>query len=411
MGTYSVPLRRKDSFGLQFAAYPTMKIVSDALFKSMKVKLEEIIGVQTTSRNRVIVKVIPNVFSYLMKEYEDKYLDVEKFGQFYVKNLSSSVTYVSIRNAPFEMSDETLSALLSRYGKVENIRRNMYSDGPFKGSLTGVRTAAMRLKENIPSSITIHGYTISFIYNGQLRTCFRCGSTGHMIKDCEYDSEKSMLNVEEYPEINANKGAREKESSGNNDAAAQDISETEPEPGKANDKDQEVSAPSIQVVENEEEKTNEETPVIENEDEKEEETQENSETIVSQEIGACEMKSSTTKVMVHHSMDVKEVNNEENMNVEEPEKEDDVDMEKDIESEEKEEAESIDFSLGLQLAPVMTDTSLKRGTWCSKKDVQNELRLKLTKEQTKDMNHGDASDCSEDSEDLFKNCSKKLKPC
>ena len=48
----------------------------------------------------------------------------------------------------------------------------------------------MEIKSNIPSSIWIAGHTIAFMYNGQKRTCYKCGSEEHLIEHCPL--EKTM---------------------------------------------------------------------------------------------------------------------------------------------------------------------------------------------------------------------------
>lgn len=58
-------------------------------------------------------------------------------------------TYVSIRNAPFELDDQLLTEFLSKYGKADNIRKSKHSVGPFQSFLSGVRTARLIIKKNI----------------------------------------------------------------------------------------------------------------------------------------------------------------------------------------------------------------------------------------------------------------------
>ena len=201
MGSYSPPLRRKDSFGLEFNAYPDMKSVGEILFETMGIAIDAIAGIQHLNRNRIVVKMRFNVeFVELMKKYEDKSVEVGSLSAKII-NLSKSYTYVSVRNAPFELEDDMIVNILSRYGKVENLRNNKFAVGPFKGLLNGVRTVKMWIRENIPSSCSIRGHNISFMYSGQVRTCFKCGLSGHMVKDCNVDTSErvNIFDEDDFP--------------------------------------------------------------------------------------------------------------------------------------------------------------------------------------------------------------------
>ena len=84
------------------------------------------------------------------------------------------------------------------------MRLNRFVTGPFKGLLNGVRTVKMIVKNNIPSSCTIRGHNISFMYSSQVRTCFKCGSVGHMLKDCNADFSENIniFDEKDFPDMN-----------------------------------------------------------------------------------------------------------------------------------------------------------------------------------------------------------------
>ena len=180
------PLRRKDSFGLEFSFYPSMDAVSEVILEKMNMKTDDILGIQNLNRNKVVIKVAnTQVFESCMRRFEDQEVILGNLSKVRVTNLSATYTYVSVRNAPFELDDSYLISVLSRYGKVDNVRHNKFSLGPFKGLYNGTRTVKMVVRENIPSSCAIRGYNVTFMYNGQIKTCFKCGMAGHLVKDCE----------------------------------------------------------------------------------------------------------------------------------------------------------------------------------------------------------------------------------
>ena len=189
MASFPTYLRRKDSFGLQFSGDMTIENVCIVLFRELKLVIADILGVQNVNRNKVVVKLsTENKFQEIVKDFEDKLIKLSEENNVKIVNLSTTNTYVSIRNAPFELSDELLINIMSRYGKVDSIRSNRFSMGPLKGVLTGIRTVKMKIRDNIPSSLNVFGHNLTILYNGQKKTCYRCGKEGHLLKDCNSDN-------------------------------------------------------------------------------------------------------------------------------------------------------------------------------------------------------------------------------
>ena len=100
----------------------------------MKIDSRMICGVQNLNKEKIVVKFFCNeTFLDVVRKYEDKVIKIDDVDTVKVINISSGTTYVSIRNATFEMDDEVIIMILSKYGKVESIRKNRYSVGPFEG--------------------------------------------------------------------------------------------------------------------------------------------------------------------------------------------------------------------------------------------------------------------------------------
>lgn len=96
-------------------------------------------------------------------------------------NIRNSV--VAYIKAPYEIPDNAITSLLSRYGTVANIRRQYHS---FDDNIeTGVRSCLVKsLKKPIPSFIKFSGFTLPVRYRGQQKTCKICEETGHLARDC-----------------------------------------------------------------------------------------------------------------------------------------------------------------------------------------------------------------------------------
>ena len=178
-------VRRKDSVGLFFSYNPDYASVCNVIFDLLKIKQDHIVGFQQLKSDKYVVKFVNSaVYEDFCERNEEKILDVNGYGNVRVVNMSKVFIFVSVRYAPFDMEEETLVNILSRYGKVHDMRWNRFSYGKAKGLLNGTRTARMQIKSNIPSSMNILGHNIFFMYNGQKRTCHKCGGENHLAANC-----------------------------------------------------------------------------------------------------------------------------------------------------------------------------------------------------------------------------------
>ena len=96
-------------------------------------------------------------------------------------NIRNSV--IAYIKAPYEIPDNAITSLLSRYGTVANIRRQYHG---FDDNIeTGVRSCLVKsLKKPIPSFLKFSGFTLPVRYRGQQKTCKICEETGHLARDC-----------------------------------------------------------------------------------------------------------------------------------------------------------------------------------------------------------------------------------
>ncbi|XP_068232372.1 uncharacterized protein [Palaemon carinicauda] len=195
-------LKPKTTVGLKFSCSPNYESACDVIFNKLKISEKDIRGFQNIPNNRVAVKFIEEkVFDVFIREYEDKVIHFGNGEKALVVNLSSVYTYVSIRYAHFDIEDSLLISVLEQYGKVLHLRHNTFSHGRANGLENGTRTVKMEIKKNIPSSINICGYNVVFLYNGQKKTCYKCGRDSHMAVNCNMDSEPKLniFNLNDFP--------------------------------------------------------------------------------------------------------------------------------------------------------------------------------------------------------------------
>ncbi|XP_066982272.1 uncharacterized protein DDB_G0283697-like [Macrobrachium rosenbergii] len=178
-------IRRKDSIGLIFSSKPDNETVCRVIFEILGIETCDLIGFQLMPRNRFIMKFSSRViYEKFISEYDEKELQIGNGITVKIVNMGASYSFVSIRYAPFDMDNQMIESVLEGYGKVIWIRNNQHTLGKGNGLLNGIRTAKMEIKNNIPSSIRIAGHSVSFMYSGQSRTCYKCGSEDHLVENC-----------------------------------------------------------------------------------------------------------------------------------------------------------------------------------------------------------------------------------
>ena len=86
--------------------------------------------------------------------------------QVFLGDAEHETVLVKIYEAPNEMPHTVLIGPLSYYGRVLSFRREHLG----QGLLNGVRTARMRLRTHIPSSLSIVGDLVMIYYDSQPRS-------------------------------------------------------------------------------------------------------------------------------------------------------------------------------------------------------------------------------------------------
>ncbi|KAG0410624.1 hypothetical protein HPB47_012253 [Ixodes persulcatus] len=95
------------------------------------------------------------------------------------------VTTVTCLFLPIYISNDTLVAALSPYGKVLEVRFGVYQDHPT--IKTGTRYVRMEMRDSnpVPNFLRIAGHRATFDYRGIRRVCRRCHQEGHFKAACK----------------------------------------------------------------------------------------------------------------------------------------------------------------------------------------------------------------------------------
>ena len=103
-----------------------------------------------------------------------------------LKLLGARAIHVSVFVA-VEYPDQEIVNFLKQYGqlKSENLRRLCYTKEGFTNIERGIHVSEFTsLDRDLPRKVVTQGLEIFFKYTGQLITCYRCGSTEHVVKNC-----------------------------------------------------------------------------------------------------------------------------------------------------------------------------------------------------------------------------------
>ena len=95
-----------------------------------------------------------------------------------------SGTFVTVRDAPWELPDELIVQRLGEYGEVHSWRR-AYNQSLLPEKVhDGRRVLRMTVQRDIPSFMKFGPYLVRVFYPEQPRVCWKCASPDHIGKDC-----------------------------------------------------------------------------------------------------------------------------------------------------------------------------------------------------------------------------------
>ena len=89
---------------------------------------------------------------------------------------------VYLRDLPVEISDGSVRSALESFGDVFSVRFTVYKD--FPSIRNGTRVLLMSVKQPIPSSLNVLGFTCRTWYPGQPAFCSICRQSGHLPRAC-----------------------------------------------------------------------------------------------------------------------------------------------------------------------------------------------------------------------------------
>ena len=87
--------------------------------------------------------------------------------------------WVTLLDLPYGIPEDEIRTALSKFGQIAHVNSESYM-----GLYTGTRLVKIELRAAIPSRVIVAGHVCTTFYKGQVRSCFKCGLTGHEAKKC-----------------------------------------------------------------------------------------------------------------------------------------------------------------------------------------------------------------------------------
>ncbi|KAJ4441975.1 hypothetical protein ANN_11839 [Periplaneta americana] len=188
MSTY----KRVNTIKINFdpaATRPAALEIHHWLVSYIGLNIDQVDTVQLNSRERAIyVKVMsPVIYENLLHKYQQPQDFRYESGEITKVTISAADTYtITVRcfNLPPEVPNSILTGVLSKYGKVLDIKNEKWSTQYLLPVNNGIKAVRMEIKDNIPATLHIANYQVSLSYPGQVQTCFICHESTHLKEQC-----------------------------------------------------------------------------------------------------------------------------------------------------------------------------------------------------------------------------------
>lgn len=119
-------------------------------------------------------------------DYAERFLQHSTFivrrSRYATYPASGDLTYLTIYDAPYELPDTAIEERLKPYCKVFSRRRGKLYGYP--DICNGLRHYRVQLTRSVPCYLRFGKFQLRFYHDGQTKTCRRCGSAGHLARDC-----------------------------------------------------------------------------------------------------------------------------------------------------------------------------------------------------------------------------------
>ena len=201
-------LKRKNTVGItcvkgQLREEHFEPIIEGALY----LREDDICGIGDRG-NRFLLKIKSEAkYNFICENFTRRRIVITPDLEIEVTDISTYRHRVIVKDIPFEVNFETLKKIFSLYGEVDKVQMQYnyrLRNSKYRKIRSDRAVIWMDLHENIPCSFYIK-QTQTYIYmqhENQVRTCNKCGKTGHYVKDCKTkpDDRANLIDLEYFLE-------------------------------------------------------------------------------------------------------------------------------------------------------------------------------------------------------------------
>ena len=201
-----------NTLGVSYIQGKTIEHHYEEIFdKIMGIPDSEIEGVDNRGDNRFIFKVTTQErYEDICERFTGRDIFLERGYTIRVDDISTKGTLVEIERVPFDVSNEQLKILLSKYGEVNKCQTYFHKYGKYSSlNKSGHRIAWIDIKSPIPRILNIketQNY-LCITYRDQPFSCNKCGKVGHVGWRCRTKLDDYINVIDAYPTQNKISGA------------------------------------------------------------------------------------------------------------------------------------------------------------------------------------------------------------
>ena len=163
--------------------------IHEWIHENMKLQPTDVIMIQIdTSKRHVYLKLRDDKLIHQLLQTTTGQLKYKhpngEVSNVKIEKAGTRTTRVRLANLPPEIGESIVRNALSKYGEVQEISHENWTNTYRYPVANGIRVINMKLKMHIPSNMMMAGHRVLITYEGQPITCFGCGAVDHLYIVC-----------------------------------------------------------------------------------------------------------------------------------------------------------------------------------------------------------------------------------